>query len=255
MSLLLAAALALPPFAAPAAAQDSPSDHWDARITAVTGEPVVRPADGSGEAVAQAGMPLEEGDRIVTPAGSTAELALDGGSLIALSENSDFTLEKTARNNSVFSLALGSLLAKIQKLGSRGLSVRTATSVAAVRGTEFGVDAVEGESRVGVFDEGRVEVTSPGGAIQVLAPNQETSVAAGRPPLKAGPLRRFAARRERMRAHRLRLQAVGASWKALAPDERRAARRKVLSRLRAVREQRAERRAERRERRRAPRAK
>jgi hypothetical protein len=252
---LLAAAVAACVFLGPAAAQDS-GDRWDARVTAVTGEVVVHPAGGGDEVAADEGMPLEEGDRIVTSADSTAEISLDGGSLIALSADSDFTLENTRKDASIFSLTLGSLLAKIQKLGTQSLSVRSPTSVAAVRGTEFAVD-VEGEqSHVGVFDEGRVEVKSQAGGTEVLTPNQETSVARGQAPRKAAPLRRFAARRALMLAHVRRLAVVRRTWKAMPAAERREARAKALKRLRRRRLKRLQRRArqgqtpERRERRR-----
>jgi len=229
---LLAAAFAACFAAMPASAQDSASDHWDARITAVTGEVVVHPAGGGDEVSGDADMPLEEGDRVTTSAGATAEISLDGGSLIALRENTDFTLENTRKSASIFSLSLGSILAKIQKLGSQSLSVRSPTSVAAVRGTEFGVD-VEGEqSHVGVFDEGRVEVKGQTGGLTVLTPNQETSVARGMAPMRAAPLMRFAARRDMMRAHVLRLAAVRRNWRAMPAAQRRAVRAKALKRLR-----------------------
>jgi hypothetical protein len=217
----------------PAAAQDAAtSDHWDARIMAVTGEVVVHPAGGGDEVSAEAEMPLEEGDRVTTAAGASAEVALDGGSLIALRESTDFTLENTQKDASIFSVALGSILAKIQKLGSQKLSVRTPSSVAAVRGTEFGVD-VEGEqSHVGVFDEGRVEVQSPAGGTTVLTPNQETSVARGQAPQRAVPLTRFAALRGMMRAHVTRLAAVRQHWKSLPPAQRKVARVNAIKRLR-----------------------
>jgi hypothetical protein len=233
-TLLCAVALAACAAAAPilALAQDSGSDRWDARLTAVTGEVVVHPAGGGDEVEAEADMPLEEGDRVVTSADSTAELSLDGGSLITLSANSDFTLEDTRKSASIFSLALGSLIAKIEKLGAQNLSVRSPSSVAAVRGTEFGVD-VEGEgSHVGVFDEGRVEVKGGSGAAEVLTPNQETSVARGQAPMKAAPLRRFAARREMMRERVRRLQVVRRNWKPFKAAKRRAARAATLRRLR-----------------------
>ena len=229
---LLAAVFAAAVLVAPASAQDSGSEHWDARLTAVTGEVVVHPAGGGDEVSGEADMPLEEGDRIVTSADSTAEVALDGGSLITLDANSDFTLENTQKSASIFALTLGSLLAKIQKLGSQSLRVRTPTSVAAVRGTEFGVD-VEGEqSHVGVFDEGRVEVQGQSGGATVLTSNEETSVARGQAPMRAGPLRRFAARRAMMRARIRRLAAVRRNWRPMAAAERRQAREGALKRLR-----------------------
>ena len=243
-TLLLAAAFAASSAGAPARAQEAGSDHWDARLTAVTGEVVVHPAGGGDEVSGDADMPLEEGDRVTTSADSTAELSLDGGSLITLAANSDFTLENTRKDASIFSLTLGSLIAKIQKLGSQSLSVRSPTSVAAVRGTEFAVD-VEGEqSHVGVFDEGRVEVKSAsGGGTEVLTPNQETSVARGQAPMRAAPLRRFAARRALMRARVQRLAVVRQSWKAMPAAQRREARAKAIKRLRQRRLKRLQRRA------------
>jgi hypothetical protein len=228
MMSLPSVALAVLLGAAPAAAADA--DRWDARLTAATGEVAVYPAGGSEAVEASADMPLDEGDRVVTSAGATAEISLDGESLITLQEGTDFTLEKTAKSESTFSLALGSLLAKIQTLGSARLSVRTPTSVAAVRGTEFGVDVEDGEqSHVGVFDEGRVEV-SGSGATEVLTPNQETTVARGRAPLKAFALKRFAARRALMRGRIRRLQAVRKAWRSLPPGPRRQMRLKALNR-------------------------
>jgi hypothetical protein len=235
-TLLGAAVIAAFAAAAPARAQDAgDSDHWDARLTAVSGEVAVHPADGSAEVAGEAGMPLEQGDRIVTSADSTAEISLDGESLMSLTANSDFTLEDTRKNASIFSLTFGSLMAKIQKLGSQSLKVRSPTSVAAVRGTEFGVD-VEGEqSHVGVFDEGRVEVQGGEGRAEVLTPNQETSVRRGESPLRAAPLSRFAGRREAMRAHVRRLSLVRRNWKPMSSAQRRGARAGALRRARGRR--------------------
>ena len=230
---LLTAAFAVCLALGPAAAQDAPAgDHWDARITAVTGEVVVYPAGGGDEVSGDVDMPLEAGDRVVTSAGATAEISLDGGSLLSLRESTDFTLENTQKSASIFSVALGSIMAKIQKLGSQSLSVRTPTSVAAVRGTEFAVDVEGDQSHVGVFDEGRVEVKGQAGGMTVLTPNQETSVTRGLAPMRASALMRFAARRELMRAHVQRLAVVRRNWKAMPLLQRRVIRAKALKRLR-----------------------
>jgi hypothetical protein len=241
-TLLGAAVLGALLLAAPARAQDDggDADHWDARITAVSGEVVVHPADGSPEVSGETGMPLEQGDRIVTSADSTAEISLDGESLISLSANSDFTLENTQKSASIFSLTFGSLMAKIQKLGSQSLSVRSPTSVAAVRGTEFGVDVDGEQSHVGVFDEGRVEVQGGAGRPEILTPNQETSVQRGRAPLRAAPLSRFAGRREAMRAHVRRLALVRRNWRPMSASQRRGARAVALRRARGRRPSRRE---------------
>lgn len=233
LALLLAAAV-------PLRAQE---DRWDARLGAVSGDVTVVAADGSPDASGEAGMPLEEGDRVVVSEGGSAEVALDGGSLITVRENSDFKLEKTARGDSSFFLSVGSLLAKIQKLGAQRLRVRTPTAVAAVRGTEFGVEAGE-ETHVGVFDEGKVEVTGDaGGTPELLIANQETSVKKGGAPVHAVQLQRFMAHRAQMRGHGRRLAAIKAKWKALPPDQRREMRKKMMERMRENRKKFLEKRA------------
>ncbi|UPT72573.1 MAG: methylmalonyl-CoA mutase family protein [Elusimicrobiota bacterium] len=170
---VLVLALAVPAFA----------ENWDARLGDVSGDVSVQPADGSPEVSGEADMPLEEGDRVVVGEGGSAEVALDGGSLITVREKSDLKIEKSDKADSSFFLAAGSLLAKIQKLGTQRFRVRTTSAVAAVRGTEFGVEVDGEDSHVGVFDEGKVEVTgAAGGTPELLISNQETSVAKGAAP-------------------------------------------------------------------------
>jgi hypothetical protein len=206
---------------------------WDARLAAVSGDVTVVAADGSPEVSGEANMPLEEGDRVVVGDGGSAEVALDGAGLITVRESSDFKLEKTAKGESSFFLAAGSLLAKIQKLGERRLRVRTPTAVASVRGTEFGVEVDGDNSHVGVFDQGKVEVTgSAGGAPELLISNQETSIPKGQAPAHAQQLQRFMARRGQMRGLGRRLSAIKAKWKALPPDQRRELRAKTMERMR-----------------------
>lgn len=230
----LAAFLAFSLLAAvPVRAQE---ERWDARLAAVSGDVTVHSVDGSPEVSGEAGMPLEEGDRVVVAEGGSAEIALDGGSLITLRENSDFKLEKTTKGESSFFLSLGSLLAKIQKLGPQRLRVRTPTAVAAVRGTEFGVEVDGDDSHIGVFDEGKVEVTGDkGGPPELLISNQETSVKKGDAPGHAAQLKRFMAHRAQMRGQGRRLAAIKAKWKALPPGQRQEMRKKFMERMRAHR--------------------
>lgn len=229
MKFLVAPLALLLASAAPVLAQDK----WDARLGAVTGDVTVFAADGSPEVSGEADMPLEQGDRVVVGEGGSAEVSLDGGSLISVREKSEFQLEKTDKAESSFFLSVGALLAKIQKLGNQNLRVRTPTAVAAVRGTEFGVE-VDGESsHVGVFDEGKVEVTGDaGGAPELLISNQETAVVKGQAPAHAAQIKRFMAHRAQMRGQGRRLAAIKAKWKALPPEQRREMRRKTMERMR-----------------------
>lgn len=236
LALLLAAA-------APAFAQE---ESWDARLGAVSGDVTVHPADGSPETSGEDGMPLEEGDRVSVDEGGSAEIALDGGSLITVREKSEFKIEKTGKADTWFSLTAGALLAKIQKqLGNNRLRVRTPTAVAAVRGTEFGVEVDEaGASHVGVFDEGKVEVTGEqGGTPEVLISNQETTVKKGAAPAHAAQLKRFVSHRAHMRRHGRRIAAIKRKWKALPPDQRREKRKKMMERMRENRKKMLEKRA------------
>lgn len=223
-----------------AAAQEA----WDARVAAVSGDASVQPADGSPEVSAEEDMPLEAGDRIVVGEGGSAEVALDGESLITVRENSEFVIEKTAKAETSFFLKAGSLLAKIQKLASGRFAVRTPTAVAAVRGTEFGVETDGEETHVGVFDEGKVEVSGQDGAPELLISNQETSVGKGRRPVAAFQLKRFVARRQLMRGHSRRISQIRGRWQALPPEARLEKRRKAMERMREHRRKAMERRKE-----------
>jgi hypothetical protein len=139
---------------------------------------------------ASSGAPLAEGDSIVVGDKGEAELSLDGESLIALSSGTDLALTSLSRVETELGLSVGVISAKIEKLADgENLRVRTPAAVAAVRGTELLVaqDAADGPTRVGVVDEGRVEVDSGGQAV-LLGPHQETSATSGRAPALPHPL-------------------------------------------------------------------
>lgn len=203
-----------------------PAD-WDARLTGFKGRVQVFSADDDSRSLpVMKGMPLQQGDHIRTDADSSAEVSLDGGSLIELSALSDFSLDNVQRGRTSFKLSAGTFLAKIKTLlPGQGLQVETPAAVAAVRGTEFGVqidpEAPE-ETDVGVFDEGRVEVRGRSGSSVTILPGQETKASQDRPPTRPFPLRRLARYRKAMRTViRKRLEEVRKSWKAMSADRRR----------------------------------
>jgi hypothetical protein len=187
------------------------------------------------------GMPLEEGDRIVTGADSNADVSIDGGSLIRLSALSDFTLADDKRSQSEFKLTLGTFLAKIKKLAaSQSMVVQTPTAVAQVRGTEFGVQidaASPDDTHVGVFDEGKVEVKGQTGGPETIIAGQETKVTKGQAPLHGYQLERFVKYRSYMRAAmKTKLQNQRRTWKSMSPASRKALREKTLARMRQHRQ-------------------
>lgn len=241
-SMTLAAAMLLLGTAAPLRAQPAGGAVHDVRVTKVDGEVTLYTAEDPEGIPAEVDTPLEEGDRLVTGDGASAEIAFDGGnSVVTINPSSDFTLRGAQRSSTVLELATGSLLAKIRKLlAGDNLQVRAPSAVAAVRGTEFGVEAENGaQAHVGVFDEGRVEVTGQSGPPQVLEPNQETSVVKGAPAQPPRQLQRFLQRREFMRqVMRERSRRLAQRWKTLPPDRRQELRRKALVRMRQQTERR-----------------
>ena len=251
LAAVMAFALALP-IPGPAAEEAS---VIDARIMEVTGEVTLYASAAEGVA-AEKDVALEEGDRLTTGPGASAEISLDGDSLVTISENSDFTFKSAQRSATAFELSLGSLLAKIKKLArSDSLEVRSPTAVAAVRGTEFGVEVgADQETHVGVFDEGSVSVRGQQGPESVLQANQETSVRRGMAPERAYALRRMMRRRAFMRrAMRQRMRILAERWKELPREQRLQRRQQFLERVKERRQlmrQRMEQRRQRMERRR-----
>lgn len=235
MTALLAALLALA--SPPAAASE---EHWDARLTEVAGTVLVHPGGGGEPAAAEAGMPLVEGDRVSVAEGGSAEIGLHGGSLIHLNAGSEFTLQALRRNDSLFRLDLGSLLAKIESLGTRRMRFQTPALVCAVRGTELGVEVEGDDAHVGVFDEGELEVRGETGEPLILRPNQEASVRRGQAAREPLMLKRFLVRRALMRQKRQRLQRVRAAWRQLPPAKRQELRRKAIERIRQRRQRRGD---------------
>lgn len=223
-----------PEAAAPAAGA---ADPIDARITQANGDVYVHYAsDPDGQfAQAAAGTPLQEGDLVRTGQGATAEVSLDGTSVIDVNENSDFVVRSLDRGNASFELGIGSFVAKLKKLlQGQNLSFATPTAVAAVRGTELGIsfETDDQPAHVGVFDEGHVVVQAQGGATVALDPGQETEVGVGAAPSAPGPLRVLAVWRPRLAAVRARQAVLFRTWRPWSPAQRMAFRRRFLARPR-----------------------
>lgn len=226
--------------AVPLRAQEA-SEDVDARLTEFKGSVTVFTSEDPEGAPGEKDMPLDAGDRIKTAADSSAEVSFNsGGSVISLRSYTDFTLTQPRRADSVLTLNLGSLLAKINALSGR-LRVKTPTAVAAVRGTEFGVEIPEenaDETHVAVFDEGSVEVHTADetGSPETLIANQETKVSRGQRPAASYQLKRLVRHRQYVRTMRKRASWLRKNWKTLSPEKRRELRKKSIERLRQNRE-------------------
>ncbi|MBI5239700.1 MAG: FecR domain-containing protein [Elusimicrobia bacterium] len=234
LSLLVAASL-------PVLALAQADADYEARLTEAKGEVTVFTAEEPEGVPGEKDMPLLPGDKVRTGEDSSAEIALSGEHCVCLRPHSELTLANLRRADSELSLALGSLLAKVQSLAGGLFRVRTPAAVAAVRGTEFAVEIDEADpelTSVGVFDEGKVSVSGADGAEELLKSNQETTVRRGSRPMPAYQLRRLIRHRAVMRSFRKRAGLMRKQWRALTPAQRQARRRELLPKLRMLRQQR-----------------
>lgn len=221
------------------------NDKWDARIESVEGEVYVQISENEPDSWSQAetGMPLESGDRIKSGDSGSAEIALSDGGVIQLGSDSEMEIRSLAHNDTVFSVTLGSFIAKIKHFieSSRKMSVRTPTAVAAVRGTEFAVEysPENDETYVGVYDEGKVAVASsePDGKETVVEKGSEAVVKRGVREIRLRRMVRLAVHRARLRRARARLVLVARRWKKMDPAKRQELRRRIAAKRVINREQ------------------
>lgn len=162
-----------------------------ATLTEMTGDVQTQTKDGAAWEPAEPGVVLAADARLKTGAGASADLIFDDGTAVHAGENASLSVE-TAREDGTgreFSLRLwaGRVLSQVLKReGSPArYRIRTPVAVAAVRGTEFVADASEGGTQLAVF-EGEIETQSlrddaPLGDAVSVKPEQEISLAAGRP--------------------------------------------------------------------------
>jgi len=125
----------------------------------------------------------DTGDTITTGYDGFVELDQEG---LALKINPDtvFTLqekEEKGETTGVFSLALGSIKFRYDRITGKEPMIQTSSCVAGVRGTEFSVFAGADGSALIVVDSGQVEVESEGRAVQ-LTTDEGVEVQPGEPP-------------------------------------------------------------------------
>ena len=209
------------------------AEDIEARLTKVEGTVYIHTSQQKeGEFIkAEADIPLASGDLVRTGTDGRAEVAFEGNSILQLDNGTDFIVNSLQPAHTEAYLGIGSLIAKLQKLlTGRSLSFRTPTAVASVRGTELAVSQEDSDkpTRIGVFDEGQVAVSSLKGGRQVLLkPGQETSVTQGKPPEKPKPLATFAPQKQAIQQVRQRVEAVKKTWVSQPPQARDATRAKL----------------------------
>ena len=151
----------------------------DGSVTAIRAE---------GDRPLEPGDPLYRGDQIRTGPGAKLRIECDGGLVIVIGPQTEIGIDDylPPQDGSGLGVVLGLLTGIVRLVGParppQRLEVRTRVALAAVRSTDWLVDA--GPSGTAVFArEGRVEVRgTAGGAVVLLEPGFGTDVAPGRPP-------------------------------------------------------------------------
>jgi hypothetical protein len=135
------------------------------------------------------GDAVHVGDTLDVPASAKLKVRLDDGSIIAAGSSSKVTIETFALNGAdkrdvKLTLATGLLRAIVSAVGEpQRFEVSTATGVAAVRSTDWFIDARPGSTQVGVL-EGAVALTSAATGKSVRIPARwGARVEAGRDPV------------------------------------------------------------------------
>jgi FecR protein len=138
------------------------------------------------------GDPVHVGDAVDVAAGARLKLRMNDGSVIAVASGSRLTItdyrvgDGGKSRNALLSLGAGLLRAVVSSLeGSSHFEIDTATAVAAVRSTDWFLEAQPGATRVGVL-AGRVSLKSVATGTEIVIPARWGSrVEAGRDPVPA----------------------------------------------------------------------
>lgn len=138
------------------------------------------------------GAPVYVSETVDVTSGAKLKLRLIDGSIISIASTTrltitDFRLSNGGESrNAIFSLAAGLLRAVVSELkGSPHFEVDTATGVAAVRSTDWLIEAQPGSTQVGVLD-GRVSLRSVATGHEIVIPaHWGARVEAGRDPVPA----------------------------------------------------------------------
>ncbi|HUN52824.1 MAG TPA: FecR family protein [Candidatus Sulfotelmatobacter sp.] len=182
--LVVVVGLALRPPGAEAAAAPA------GEVLAVAGACTV--VTGGQQQPLKAGDAVHAGDTLDVPVGARLKLRMNDGSVLALAANSRITIQAYEvasggqQREARLSLAAGLLRATVAKLTQPShFEVDTATGVAAVRGTDWFIEAAPGATQVGVL-EGTVTLASATTARSVTIPARwGARVEAGKDPVPA----------------------------------------------------------------------
>lgn len=137
-----------------------------AKIAELQGEVSMKRCGGDRTFKAVKGMKLVEGDTLYTAAKSSASVIFDNNSQVVIGENSAVNLAEmrnleSKKSSTIICLKKGSIFSKVKKklTQKEKFQIRTSNAIAGVRGTEFYVNTVDGNTYVYVL-KGKVELSS-----------------------------------------------------------------------------------------------
>lgn len=119
---------------------------------------------------------IEQSDKIRTGWWGKAEIYIRYGSKVRLSGRTTFTLEKVSREENIVNVLVGRVEMWIKKFYNRRFTVRTPTSVAAVRGTTFAVEVDKNGNAVWDIFSGSLNVSDFHNNVVNLVKNQRLVV-------------------------------------------------------------------------------
>ncbi len=168
--------------------QDTVEEDTIARLDYIVGDVKVDTTGMDQNIIeAQVGDELGKNAKIITGFDSSVELVLRSGSVIKISENSEFIINELTQDQngnskkSLFSLVKGKVRAVVAKLtgDDESFEITTPNGVASVRGTDFGVTAGNNNNSDIIVLNGAVEVTTGSGSPVMVASGKMVSIIQG----------------------------------------------------------------------------
>lgn len=163
------------------------------QVLALSGAATLQTSTGT-RAIA-VGDPVEPGDAIDAPAGAKVRLRMNDGTIVTIAPGTRVTIDKYdvaatgTRQDAELTMAKG-LLHAVVAAGAEtpNFEIKTATGVAAVRGTDWYVD-LQGDATQIYVVTGNVSLADPTGQKPVLIPAMSTSsVEANKQPTEIRPV-------------------------------------------------------------------
>ncbi|MBU0568122.1 FecR domain-containing protein [bacterium] len=144
-----------------------------ARVTLVSGEPIIKRALSADWELVETDMLLYPQDEIKTDEDSFLEIQYEDGGILRLDSETELSIEGGEKKQ-ILNLWTGKIYNRIRRLYSKESSyeIKTPAGVAGVRGTEFKVEHRHQQTRVAVLD-GVVEIENEKGRA-ILSKDEES---------------------------------------------------------------------------------